>query len=182
MAPWLAIPLHKWPSAVPQLFCWLHNNINHQKNTPNLAEASPAFLVSHWKAWCRGPSTYQGTVMMISFMYFFLTNSQEKFSMRKTSWNWIAADRGHKHETTWTTAGIQSHSWLWIARKNVYNIYSKCMWEYRMIGRIYWNSLGMNMLPVNVNATRHLLLVPLNKCQQNLYMTSDPLLFRLYCM
>lgn len=70
MAPWLAIPLHKWPSAVPQLFCWLHNNINHQKNTPNLAEASPAFLVSHGKAWCCGPSTYQGTVMMISFMYF----------------------------------------------------------------------------------------------------------------
>lgn len=182
MAPWLAISLHKWPSAVSQVFCCVHNNIHHQKNTPNLAEVSPAFLISHWKVWCCGPSTYQGIVMMVSFYVLLLTKPQEKSSMRKISWNWTAADREHKHETTWTTAGIQCHSWLQIARKNVYNIYSNCIWEYRMIGRIYWNSLGMNMLPVSVNATRQLLLVLLNKCQQNLYITLDPLLFSLHCM
>jgi len=62
--------------------------------------------------------------------------------------------------------------------KRVSPIYTlNCTWKPRMTGRIYWNSLGMNMLPVRVNATRQLLLVLLNKCQQNLSITLYPLLF-----
>jgi len=69
MASWLATPLRKLPSAAPQVFCCLHNNTNAQKTTPNSADVSPVFLLSHWEVWCCGPSTYQGIAMMMSFMY-----------------------------------------------------------------------------------------------------------------
>lgn len=181
MAPWVAIRLHQWPSAVPRVFCSLHSNTNHQNNTPNSAEVSPASLITHWKAWCCGPSTYRGTVTMMSFTYFWpkprKNPAREKYAETGLQQTESTNTKPCEHRQ-----GFSAIPGCKLPEKNVCNIYSNCIREYRRIGRIYWNSLGMNMLPVSVNATRQLLLVLPNKCQQSLYITLDPLLFRLYCM
>lgn len=146
------------------------NNVNHQKNTRKIhLTGQKLSQILQSAQWC-GLSTHQGTARIVEKRW-----SSRSFPTQTIPWpiyahfSWQNPRKNPTQEKQETglqlpgSANVKLHEhqqgfvvilgWK-LPKKRVCNICSNCIWDDRMPGRIYWNSLWRNKLPVSVNATR----------------------------